>query len=103
MRIRLIQAGKILGACVLQVWFASCAKDLSDGITPGVTDTEIVLGSSSALEGHARFLGTQYARGSQAYFNSVNAEGGVFGRKVRLITLDDGYDRRGQSPIHTFS
>ncbi|HMM38397.1 MAG TPA: ABC transporter substrate-binding protein [Desulfovibrio sp.] len=60
--------------------------------TPGVTDTEIVLGSSLALKGHAGFLGTQTLRGALAYLNEVNEQGGVFGRRIRVIAYDDSYD-----------
>jgi ABC-type branched-subunit amino acid transport system substrate-binding protein len=60
--------------------------------TPGVTEHEILLGSSSALGGHASFLGTQYTRGSLAWIREVNASGGVHGRKLRLISYDDQYD-----------
>lgn len=60
--------------------------------TNGITDTEILIGSSSALTGHASFLGTQYIHGSMAYINEINANGGVHGRKIKLITYDDQYD-----------
>ena len=60
--------------------------------TNGITNSEIVIGSSSALTGHASFLGTQYTHGSLAYINEINAEGGIHGRKIRLITYDDQYD-----------
>ncbi len=60
--------------------------------TNGITDTEILIGSSSALTGHASFLGTRYIHGSLAYINEINANGGVHGRKIRLITYDDQYD-----------
>jgi len=78
--------------CLLLIVLGSCASEPPAAPTPGVTDTEIVLGSSCALGGHASFLGTQYTRGSQAYFEEVNAAGGVHGRQLRLVTLDDGYD-----------
>lgn len=58
----------------------------------GVTEREIVIGSSSALSGHASFLGIQYNHGALAWFNEVNSKGGVNGRKIRLIALDDAYD-----------
>lgn len=58
----------------------------------GVTDTEILIGSSCALTGHASFLGTNYIHGAQAYINYINDKGGIFGRKIRLIAYDDGYD-----------
>ncbi len=60
--------------------------------SPGVTHDTITLGSSLALKGHARFLGTQNLRGALSYLNKVNEEGGVFGRKIRIIAYDDSYD-----------
>ena len=60
--------------------------------TPGVSKNSILIGSCSALEGPARFLGNQIVLGATAYLHSVNDEGGVFGRKVQLLAFDDGYD-----------
>jgi branched-chain amino acid transport system substrate-binding protein len=59
---------------------------------PGVSDKEITIGSCSALEGPSRFLGTQTVVGARAYFESINEQGGVHGRKLRLISYDDSYD-----------
>src|SRR5438876_5632605 len=59
--------------------------------TPGVSATEIHLGSSVPLSGEAAIAGN-VARGIDAYFNYVNAKGGVFGRKIKFTYLDDGYD-----------
>jgi len=67
-------------------------KANAQGNTNGITDTEIIIGSSSALTGHASFLGTQYTHGSLAYINEINAKGGIHGRKIKLITYDDQYD-----------
>jgi ABC-type branched-subunit amino acid transport system substrate-binding protein len=79
----------LLLACVL----SACGEVESEiGATWGVTEDEIVLGSSAALTGHASFLGTQYVNGSLACFKEVNAAGGVHGRKLRLISYDDAYD-----------
>lgn len=61
-------------------------------LSNGITDTEIIIGSSSALTGHASFLGTQYIHGSLAYINEINANGGIHGRKIRIVTYDDQYD-----------
>ncbi|WP_144019098.1 ABC transporter substrate-binding protein [Paucidesulfovibrio gracilis] len=61
-------------------------------IPPGVTDKEIVLGSSLALTGHAGYLGTQTLRGAEAYLRQVNEEGGVHGRRIRILARDDAYD-----------
>ncbi|SIO16919.1 ABC transporter substrate-binding protein [Halodesulfovibrio marinisediminis] len=59
---------------------------------PGVSSTEITLGSSLALEGHASYLGTQTLRGALSYLRNVNALGGVHGRLITLQAIDDGYD-----------
>ena len=58
----------------------------------GVTNDKIVLGQSVALTGPAAQLGIQMRNGLKAYFDEVNAKGGVQGRKIELITLDDGYE-----------
>jgi len=60
--------------------------------TPGITEKEIVIGSCGALEGPSSFLGRETVAGAEAYFHSVNDEGGVNGRKLRLISFDDSYD-----------
>lgn len=67
-------------------------KRMESEISSGVTGSVIKIGSSSALTGHAGFLGSEYVRGAQVYFNKINAEGGVHGRKVELIAYDDQYD-----------
>jgi ABC-type branched-subunit amino acid transport system substrate-binding protein len=58
----------------------------------GVTADKIVLGQSVALTGPAAQLGIQMRNGLKAYFDAVNAKGGVNGRKIELVTLDDGYE-----------
>ncbi len=58
----------------------------------GVTETEVIFGSSLALQGHAGYLGQETLRGAMSYLNHVNAQGGVHGRSIRLITRDDSYD-----------
>src|SRR3954470_21841866 len=59
--------------------------------TPGVTSTEIKIGSSVPLSGEAAIAGN-VARGIDAYFKYVNDKGGVLGRKLKYTYLDDGYD-----------
>lgn len=59
--------------------------------TPGVSSSQIHLGSSVPLSGEAAVAGN-VARGAEAYFKYVNAKGGVFGRKIKFTYLDDGYD-----------
>lgn len=81
---------------LLALALAACARDNDDaartGNTPGVTDGEVVFGSSLALSGHAGYLGTQALRGAMCYINEINAAGGVNGRTIRIIAYDDAYD-----------
>lgn len=58
----------------------------------GVTDREILIGQFAAISGPAAQLGQRMQLGMQAYFTAVNAQGGVHGRTIRLITRDDGYE-----------
>jgi ABC-type branched-subunit amino acid transport system substrate-binding protein len=57
---------------------------------PGVTDTEIKIGQTMAYSGPASMFGG-VGRAEAAYFAKVNAEGGVNGRKINFISLDDAY------------
>jgi len=58
----------------------------------GVTSNSITVGQSAALTGPAQQLGIGMRDGAQAYFDFVNGQGGVNGRQIKLISLDDGYD-----------
>jgi branched-chain amino acid transport system substrate-binding protein len=61
------------------------------GGTPGVTATTITIGGTVPITGPAALFGS-VGRGADAYFKYVNAHGGVDGRKVRYLYLDDAYD-----------
>ena len=59
----------------------------------GMGDTpDIVLGMSAAFTGPSRSLGIELYRGANAYFQKINANGGVHGRRIRIKAYDDGYD-----------
>ena len=58
----------------------------------GVTDKEIVFGMAAALTGPSKELGRQMKLGIETAFNQQNEAGGVNGRQLRLITIDDGYE-----------
>src|SRR5215470_4007050 len=62
------------------------------GQVPGVSPKTIVLGQSAAFTGPAAQLGIQMNAGTKAYFDHVNAQGGVNGRKIELKTRDDRYE-----------
>jgi len=79
----------LLGACAaLGLPLTSSPARAENGVD---ADT-IVLGQSCPLTGPAAELGTEMRLGAQLHFNEVNQKGGVFGRFIRLTTLDDGYE-----------
>ena len=57
---------------------------------PGVTDTEIKIGQTMPYSGPVSAYGV-IGRTEAAYFKMINEQGGVNGRKINLISLDDGY------------
>ncbi len=59
---------------------------------PGVTATSITFGTHQPLTGPAAPGYSEIAPASQAFFDYVNAHGGVFGRKIHLIIKDDAYN-----------
>jgi branched-chain amino acid transport system substrate-binding protein len=68
------------------------ATALAAGAEPGVTASTILLGQSAAFSGPASELGSEMRAGALAYFQAINAAGGVNGRKIELRSLDDGYE-----------
>src|SRR5215218_1071500 len=56
----------------------------------GASDTEIKIGNIMPYSGPASAYGT-IGRAQAAYFNKINAEGGINGRKINFITYDDAY------------
>ena len=62
------------------------------GAVRGLTESEIRFGISAPFSGAAKELGQNMKIGIEAAFNAVNANGGIHGRQLRLITADDGYE-----------
>src|SRR6516165_2436297 len=76
-----------------QAALSPISKPLGQGsAVRGVTDSEIRFGISAPLTGPAKELGQNMKRGIEAAFNVANANGGVYGRQLRLIAADDGYE-----------
>lgn len=67
-----------------------CAGSIGPGA--GMAGEPIVLGMSAAFSGASRGLGIELHRGARAYFDALNAAGGIVGRPVVIRALDDGYD-----------
>lgn len=59
---------------------------------PGVSADRVLFGQSAPTDGPAAALGTSMRDGLLAAFAEVNANGGVAGRRIQLVTRDDGYE-----------
>jgi ABC-type branched-subunit amino acid transport system substrate-binding protein len=60
----------------------------------GVFNDKVVLGQAAVFSGPAAQLGIQMRNGIKAYLDHVNAQGGVHGRKIELVTEDDRYETK---------
>ena len=89
---RLSVAGIMLLSLALVACQDTPPRQHPASLTYGITDTEVLIGTSLALGGHASYLGTQMLHGAMAYLNHVNDLGGVEGRRIRLVAYDDQYD-----------
>ena len=70
--------------------FAASAGSARADNAPGVTDTEIKIGQTMPYSGPASAYGV-IGRTETAYFKLINEQGGINGRKINLISLDDAY------------
>jgi ABC-type branched-subunit amino acid transport system substrate-binding protein len=71
-------------ALIVRAWPARAEN------APGVTDTEIKIGQTMPYSGPLSSYGV-IGRTELAYFKMINEQGGINGRKINLISLDDGY------------
>ena len=79
-------------AATLALVVAACGSSSSSSSVPGVTSTSITFGTHQPLTGPAAPGYSEIAPASQAFFDYVNAHGGVYGRKIHLIIKDDAYN-----------
>ncbi|GGC61851.1 ABC transporter substrate-binding protein [Chelatococcus reniformis] len=79
-----------LAAGVAVALLSAQAAQAQKSYGPGASDTEIKIGQTMPYSGPASAYGTQ-GRAEVAYFAMLNAQGGINGRKVNLISLDDAY------------
>jgi branched-chain amino acid transport system substrate-binding protein len=80
---RLILAGSAAAALAPRAVFAQA--------TPGVSATELKIGTTTSLSGPVSALGT-INKAQAAYFKMLNEQGGIGGRKINYIILDDGFN-----------
>jgi branched-chain amino acid transport system substrate-binding protein len=78
-----------LQSSTVAVFAASAGSARADNV-PGVTDTEIKIGQTMPYSGPASAYGV-IGRTEAAYFKMINEQGGINGRKINFITLDDAY------------
>ena len=83
-RFSIVSAVVAAGAMVLSIMPAQAAD-------PGITATEIKLGVSTPLTGSAGLAYGKVPGAMKAYFDYINANGGVYGRKIKLVVRDDKY------------
>jgi ABC-type branched-subunit amino acid transport system substrate-binding protein len=81
---------ELLAWCILGAALALCFE--SARAADGISETAIRLGMSSPMTGTAGAYGRQMRQGIAAYLAQVNAAGGVRGRRLELVSLDDGYE-----------
>lgn len=78
----------ILSASAAALWPGAARAQKKYG--PGVTDTEIKVGQTIAYSGPASAYGA-LGRAEAAYFRYLNDKGGIHGRKINFISVDDGF------------
>ena len=93
MRRRTFKATAIGVACaaLVAIVVAGCGSSSSSS-TPGLTSTSITFGTHQPLTGPAAPGYSEIAPASQAFFNYLNAQGGINGRKINLIYKNDEYN-----------
>jgi ABC-type branched-subunit amino acid transport system substrate-binding protein len=91
MRLRSYRTGAagVAGAIVVAIVLAGCGSSSSE---PGVSATSVTFGSHQPLTGPAAPGYSEIAPASQAFFDYLNAQGGIQGRKIHLIYKDDEYN-----------
>ena len=80
----------LLNAFIVAAFIVQSPAHAEKKYGPGVTDSEIKLGQTMPYSGPASAL-SGAGKANAAYFAMVNTSGGVNGRKIKLISLDDGY------------
>jgi len=88
---RVVAAGVISAVAIASAGPAGAAAPAAD---PGVSKTQIVIGTTTPQTGPASPGYKDVAPAANAYFNYVNSKGGINGRKIRMIFEDSAYDPR---------
>jgi ABC-type branched-subunit amino acid transport system substrate-binding protein len=79
-------------AVLVALVVAGCGSSSGGSSVPGVTATSITFGTHQPLTGPAAPGYSEIAPASQAFFDYLNAQGGIYGRKINLIIKNDEYN-----------
>lgn len=82
---------KLLGLIILSL-FLSLLLVLGSGFSGKSQEPDIVLGMSAAFTGASRSLGIELYRGSMAYIEDINRQGGINGKQIVIQAYDDAYN-----------
>ncbi|MBO4221699.1 ABC transporter substrate-binding protein [Bradyrhizobium neotropicale] len=82
---------RIWPAAAISALLAATPAYAQKAYSPGVSDTEIKLGQSTPLSGPASAFGAGAGRAVVGYFEMLNAQGGINGRKISFTQLDNAY------------
>ncbi len=86
-----LSAIRICGPLAISALLATSAAWAQKAYSPGASDTEIKLGQSTPLSGPASAFGAGAGRAVVGYFEMLNAQGGINGRKIAFTQLDNAY------------
>src|SRR5271167_2969992 len=89
--VAVLAAAALIAACGSSSSSSGGSSGSSSNV-PGVTSTSITFGSHQPLTGPAAPGYSEIAPASQAFFNYLNAQGGINGRKIHLIYKNDEYN-----------
>jgi branched-chain amino acid transport system substrate-binding protein len=88
----------VIGGLMAVALLTAAVAGAASQKTPGVTSKQVLIGATFPYSGPASAYGT-IAKAETAYYQWVNAHGGVNGRKIKFITMDDGYNPAKTVPL----
>jgi branched-chain amino acid transport system substrate-binding protein len=91
---------RLAAAAAFLVFIAACGSSSGGTVATdvGITGDQILLGNTIAQTGPAASYGT-IANAENAYFTYINSQGGINGRKIKFVILDDGYNPAQTVPL----
>jgi len=84
------QAAAVASAAAVGLALAACSTPAA--ATPGISDDTVTVGSHQPLTGPAAAGYSSISAATKAYFEYVNAQGGIHGRTIEYVVKDDGYN-----------